>query len=1182
MSPDDAARPPVGPLPGPASLTSTPHRAGPDQLERWHETFVTVPCAPGGEGVHHLIEQQVGRTPDAVAVVLGAQTLSYANLDRRANALAHQLLALGVQRHAMVGVFLERSFEMVVAQLAIWKAGCVYLPLEPDFPALRLHGTLSDSAAAIVLTTAALRGSLPAHTLLLCTDAWADVDSATWCNFPPEPQTRPQTQPQSQPESQTQPQAQIQTPTLPSDACYVIYTSGSTGAPKGAVLPHRAICNHMAWMVAQHGLGADDHVLQKTPFSFDASVWEFLAPLITGARLVLARPGGHRDMPYLARTIIENRVTTLQLVPSVLQLLVDEPGFADCTSLRRVFCGGEALTTALVRRFHAKLPGCELHNLYGPTECCIDTTTYACRADTAALVQPIGHPIWNTSHHVLDEHCQPVAPGDAGELYIGGAGLALGYLNRPQLTAERFVSLTLDAKGPPCRLYRTGDRVRQAVDGCYEFLGRIDFQVKLNGFRIELGEIEAVLETHPQVRQAVTLLREDLPGHKQLVAYVLPAATAQPTPAQLRQHLARLLPSHMLPSACVVLSSLPLTSNGKVDRHALPPPQWQSAAVASSTPVSTSPSTSDSPSPGAPSGAKATAAPRTDTEQQLLDIWGEVLGSRAFDIDDDYFALGGDSLGLMQIGLAIRSRWALDIDPDILFQATTVRALARCLQTSLLSPMLGAADEQAVAPGLAERPVAGCAAPCGLPLTGPVQTDATPVAASLEQQAFWRGARAHPGWPLFNTSEVIGFTRPLDLPALQRAVDTVVERHASLRTALQLYDGQLWQTVWPAAAVCIERVAAAADGLAAVVASLVQTPFHLERGPLSRWVLVSAAPAADTLVLIVHHALTDARTTALVVQDLLHGYEADTTAGTADTAGQESAAQGPALRYADYADSQRRRLLSGSFDAARRYWRQALDPAPEPALTPLRLPSDRPRRAIPRWQGGRVSRVLPAGLCQPLKRLAAARKITLYMALLAALDVLLWQQTGQTDLVVGGSSAGRPAAALNGVAGCFIGALPLRVRLDGSGTWAQLLQQVRRVCLQAYAHQDLPLGMAFESLAANGGVGVGIGRGSLAGAPWPVWLELHDRQHGWETRFGHLGVQRHDIDRGICESELSLEVDDLGTTLVCHAQYKSELFDAPRVQDWLARYEQLLEALVAQTEGPLAAPRLIPLGTAVA
>jgi amino acid adenylation domain-containing protein len=1064
------------------------------RMDRWNHTAVALPPAAGGEGIHRLVEQQVDRTPDAVAVVQDGEVLGFAELDRRANVWAHRLMALGVQPHAMVGVYLERSFEMVVAMLAIWKTGGAYLPLEPDFPAQRLHDTIADSAAQIVLTTGPLRTGLPASVTAVCMDEGVETTLSAL------------------------PGHRLPSRTQGADACYVIYTSGSTGKPKGAVLPHRAICNHMAWMVAHYQLGADDHVLQKTPFSFDASVWEFLAPLLTGARLVLARPGGHRDMPYLARTIAEHRVTTLQLVPSVLQLLVDEPAFVACTSLRRVFCGGEALTTALARRFAVKLPA-ELHNLYGPTECCIDTTTFACRADLTADVQPIGRPIWNTTHHVLDRFMQPVPLGVPGELYIGGAGLALGYLHRAALTAEKFVANPFDTDGSQPRLYRTGDRVRLLPDGNFEFLGRIDFQVKLHGFRIELGEIEAVLETHPLVRQAVALLREDLPGHKLLVAYVVPAGACEPTSTELREYMARALPSYMLPSVCVVLASLPLTSNGKVDRRALPRPE---RVVARS---------------GSAMAANAVADKATATETKLAQVWARQLAAHDVGLEDDFFAVGGDSLGLMQIALAIRAELGVDVESEQLFAHRTVRAQAGLVD----------AVQRAVATPI---DVHGGTVSTALATLPPQVTSGL---ASVEQQVFWSGARAYRGWPLFNTSEVIGFTRPPNLPALQQAVDAVVAHHECLRTVLQQRDSALWQSVMPAGPVTLERVAQQPDGsqgLHDIVAGLVQRPFQLEQGPAARWVLVSTDGATAWLVMIVHHAMTDGHSMQLIVHHLLAAYSARLRGVEPD-----EPARGP--RYLAYAAWQRSRMHAGVFDAAKRHWQHVL----ANGSSPLRLPACRRRRAIERWHGGRETRVLDAEFRHALKAMAASRNISLYMALLTGYALLLWEQTGQTDIVVGSSTAGRSTEALQGLAGCTIGAIPLRVQVDPGDTLARLLDEVRRICLDAYAHQDLPLGLTLQAAPVHAG--------PTAKLPLPVWLELHDRQRAWETQFPDLGIERHDVDRGISESELSLEIDDTGTALVCHAQYKSDLFAAERVRSWLERYQQWLEMLATATDSRL-------------
>jgi acyl carrier protein len=585
---------------------------------------------------------------------------------------------------------------------------------------------------------------------------------------------------------------------------------------------------------------------------------------------------------------------------------------------------------------------------------------------------------------------------------------------------------------------------------------------------------------------------------------------------------------------------------------------------------------------GAPTDGAAAASERTATESQLFEIWAQVLATPAFDIDDDFFALGGDSLGLMEIGLALRSQLQVQVEPASLLAATTVRAMARCVDAAR-GAVVGAVDGAvvgAVAGALAGA-LAGAAAAAGegaaatpvMPLTASELPEAEPVPASLEQQAFWQVARALRAWPLSHTSEVVGLPSPLHARALQCAVDAVVARHGVLRSVLSWRGGQLWQRVLPATAVVIERLGVEADGLAPTVARLVQRPLDLERGPVSRWALLStpetapetapktAPKTAHWLVLVVHHAMTDGHTTETLVHELLRGYEAGLQ-------GRAIAAAPLALRYGDYAQWQHRRLQAGAFEAARRQWAQLLAHAP----APVRLPSERPRRAIARWQGGRETLRVGAGLRTALKATAARRKVTLYMVLLAAFDVFLWEATGQADLVVGTSLAGRPDARLHDLGGCFIGAVPMRVRLQQGLTWAALLEQVRQVCLQASALQDLPLGMALEGLNPGAGAAAAL----AGGARLPVWLELHDRRQGWEKHFAHLGARRHDVDRGISESEFSLEVDDDGEELVFFAQYKSELFAAARVQAWLLRVRQLLQALADDTDERLPAVAVAP------
>jgi amino acid adenylation domain-containing protein len=573
-----------------------PLSALPWLTEREHHTLVTewnttAVSYPQHSSLHGLIEAQAARTPDAVAAVFEQQSLSYAELNRRANQLAHHLRQHGVGPNILVGVCMERSLELVVALLGILKAGGAYVPFDPGYPQDRLQFMIEDARTPVLLTQAHLLPRLPATTALhICLDDPKLLDRELDLN----------------------PDVALDL----DDLAYVIYTSGSTGKPKGAMNTHRGICNRLFWMQDAYRLDADDRVLQKTPFSFDVSVWEFFWPLLTGARLVFAQPEGHKDSSYLIRLINQQQITTLHFVPSMLRVFLEAPGVETCVSLRRVICSGEALPFELQERFFARLTA-ELHNLYGPTEAAVDVTYWTCRQTYERPIVPIGRPIANTQIYVLDRYGQPTPVGVPGELHIGGVQLARGYWQRPALTAEKFVP---DPFGAGSRLYRTGDLVRALPDGNIEFLGRIDYQVKLRGLRIELEEIEAALRQYPAVHDTVVMIRDDGAGQR-LVAYLVGSAL---NASALRDFLKTKLPDYMIPSAFVLLSTLPLSPNGKVDRKALPVPE----VVA---------------------GGDGGILPRTPLEQRLARAWVDVLNLEQVGIDDNFFALGGDSFRAIQL-----------------------------------------------------------------------------------------------------------------------------------------------------------------------------------------------------------------------------------------------------------------------------------------------------------------------------------------------------------------------------------------------------------------------------------------------------------------------------------------------------------------------------------------------------
>ncbi|KOV22219.1 hypothetical protein ADK58_28365 [Streptomyces sp. XY152] len=620
-------------------------------MEDWNATRRELPVTTLPEA----LSDQALRTPDAPAVIDGRRTLTYAELHTRADRLARYLNDIGAGPRTVVALALPRSADFVVSVLAVVKAGCAYLPLDPEHPVERLAHMLRDAQSPCVLTDRTTCAALP-----------DDGPAAVFVDEPLPPVARGRT---------TRPPA-------PHDPAYVIYTSGSTGLPKGVVVSHSAIDNRLRWMQDTFPLTSGDRVLHKTPCGFDVSVWELFWPLREGAAMVVARPGDHRDPARLARTVREHGVTVTHFVPSLLNHFLAEPAAAACTGLRRVFCSGEALSRDTADAFHRLLPGVALENLYGPTEAAVDVTWHRCRPGERGPV-PIGKPVHNTRAHVLDETLRPCPPGLPGELYLAGAQLALGYLGRSALTASRFVA---DPFGPPgSRMYRTGDIVRWRADGSIEYLGREDTQVKLHGQRLELGEIESVLGARAEVGSVCAVLRSD-GGEQRLVAYVTPAcgpsgsetAGAVPQPGRLREHLAGRLPAYMLPSDIVVVDRFPLTTNGKLDRAALPPP----------------------PSPGTAGGR----APRTPQERAVVEVFAELLGLTGIGVDDDFFRAGGTSLLAIRLVRRLRQVLGAEISVQTVFRRPTAAALARHLAE-------GHAEPDGLAPLLPLRPQGS-----GLPL----------------------------------------------------------------------------------------------------------------------------------------------------------------------------------------------------------------------------------------------------------------------------------------------------------------------------------------------------------------------------------------------------------------------------------------------------------------------------------
>ncbi|MFC1975075.1 amino acid adenylation domain-containing protein [Chloroflexota bacterium] len=593
-------------------------------LLTWNDTQTDYPqdiC------VHRLFEAQVERTPDAVALVFESESLTYLELNQRANQLAHHLRALGVGPETLVAICMERSIDVGVGLLGILKTGGGFVPLDPDYPKERLTFMLEDTRAPVLLTQQRLVESFPmTRDKVVCLDSdWETIAQ----------------------ESGENPVNEATADNL----AYVIYTSGSTGQPKGVVIAHQAIGNHLLWRQQTYPLTTHDRFLHKASLSFDISVWEIFAPLIAGARLILARPGGQMDSAYLVRLIADQKITNIHFPPTMLQLFLEEKGVTECSSLQRVFCGGESMPIELKDHFFERLDA-ELHHQYGPTETTVDVIIRQCKPTDNRAVVPIGHPIANTKIYILDANLQLVPIGVFGELHVGGLSLARGYLNRSNLTGEKFIADPFSAE-PGARLYKTGDIGRYLLDGNIEFLGRRDHQVKIRGFRIELGEIEAILRQHPAIREAVVIVQEDEPGGKRLVTYLVPDQEQPLSTSELRAYLKRKLPDYMIPAVFVALEAMPLNANGKINRRALP--ALDQIKLESEV---------------------SFVAPRTTTEEMLTEIWTEILHVEQVGIYDNFFELGGHSLLATQLISRIRTAFTVEIPLRSLFESPTVAQLA--------------------------------------------------------------------------------------------------------------------------------------------------------------------------------------------------------------------------------------------------------------------------------------------------------------------------------------------------------------------------------------------------------------------------------------------------------------------------------------------------------------------------
>ncbi|HEX3757326.1 MAG TPA: amino acid adenylation domain-containing protein [Kofleriaceae bacterium] len=923
-------------------------------LAGWNATTADT---PRDACLHQLFEAQVTRTPDAIAVVHGAEQLSYRELNARANRLAHYLRAHGVGPDARVALAVDRGVDLVVGLLGILKAGGAYVPIDPSYPAERVAYMQEHARPVQVITP-----------------SWLADRRAELAGYP---------------DDDPAPGA-----LAPHHLAYVIYTSGSTGRPKGVMIEHASAVNFMAAMQRAPGLLASDVLLAVTSLSFDIAALELVLPVLCGARIVIASRDEAANAEQLRALIERHAVTVMQATPSTWRMLVEQP-WPVLPHPLKVLCGGEALPPGLAEQLVRRAP--EVWNLYGPTETTIWST--ACRVSGPAPT--IGRPIANTRVYVLDARLRPVPVGVAGELYIGGAGVARGYLDQPALTAERFLDDPFAGTLAPGRIYRTGDLVRWRADGTLDYLGRNDFQVKLRGFRIELGEIEARLAQLPGVRDVVVVAREDAPGDPRLVAY----HTGDRDAAALRAHAAAGLPAYMVPSAYVALVALPRTPNGKIDRKALPAPGAGAYVQPGHEP------------------------PHGELEAQLARIWSALLHVEQVGRHDSFFELGGHSILAVQLVSRLRTLFGRELALAQIFEHPRLSALAEHL---------------------------GGAARAAHDAIAPIERGG-PLPISLAQQRLWILDRLSEGRPAHHPRGAVRLRGPLDRPALAWALGAIVGRHEALRTHFHVVDGHPRQVVQPAAdelAVDERDLRGHRDPEAAARAAVrdhAAAPFDLERDPMLRAIVLQLADDEHVVQVVTHHIASDGWSMAVLLDELSRLYNARRR-------GEPDPLPALPIQYADYAAWQRRHLERGELDSQGEFWRQNLAGAP-PLLT---LPTDRPRPPHQDHAGATIDVRIDRALTARLEALGRRHAATMYMTLLAGWAATLGRLAGQDDVVIGSPVAGRNRAEVEPLIGCFVNTLAMRIDLDGDPSVAQLLARTRTQVLAATRHQDLPFDQVVE------------------------------------------------------------------------------------------------------------------------
>jgi amino acid adenylation domain-containing protein len=1054
--------------------------------------------------IHQLFEQQVTQTPNLLAVVDEHTQLTYQQLNQQVNQLAHYLRSLKIKEQSPIGLCLERSTRVIVAILGILKVGGIYVPLEPRYPPERLRFMLADAQLAALITEQQWLTQLPRlDRPVLCLDRDWESQIAKHNSVNPHHTT------------------------VPEQLAYIIYTSGSTGQPKGVCCRHQGVPNLLADFQRKQPIEPGDACSLWAALSFDASVYEIWSALLAGGTLHIVPPALRTDTEYLLKWLDEHRIRSAYLPAAMLSALVEWQTHHQLT-LRRLMVGAEPIPEQLLLTLAAKTPKLHIINAYGPTEATICATLYSIPKISGSLLNdnhgkktptvrnaPIGRAVSNTILYVLDEQLQPVAGGEAGELYIGGIGLAQGYWNRPALTAEKFIPNPF-SEDQDARLYRTGDKVKYLPDGNLYFIGRIDQQIKLRGIRIEPGEIEATIQQYPGVYDALVMVQEVALYDARLVAYVVVKTELLEQSdfnIQLRAFLTDYLPEHLLPAAIIPLPAFPQTPNGKIDREALPLPQWGKH--------------------------EAVVQPRTSTEIKVFMVWSTVLKISRFSIHDNFFELGGHSLLASQVISRLREVFQLDLSTIHLFNNPTVVTLAAQIDSQLDFGLLAVTISK-------------------ISTLSPDKGQESIQPLSSNQQSFWLFEQFHQQTPTYHIPLAFHLTGTPQLSALEQALSEMVRRHTILRTTFELdeYDKPC-QRIKPPNPVRVKVITTPTKSIEGVKLQLqaeIRRPFNLTTDHLFRVTVVHLDEQEQILLLLFHHLITDGWSVGLFIKELMALYavylEHQTLPATSY------------YQYVDFCHWQAQWLQSPSFETQLAYWQTQLA-AP---LLVLELPTDYPRPAVQTYRGARQAIQIAPSLTAALRQLSYQQSTTLFMTLLAAFKTLLYRYTGQSDLLVGTATAGRQRVEWEQVLGLFTNTLILRSQATGQQPFTTFLHQIRDVALAAYQHQDLSYQILIDKLHPER---------SLSYNPLFQTFFLLQNFAWPNLELTGLTTTPIAINTGTAKFDLTLELYERADYLEGWFEYNTDLFNASTIQRLEKHLQTLLADIVANPEQSLSRLRIL-------